>query len=295
MNCKRWTAIALLVILLCSCVSGFGEFSARDHNKWTEEIIFGNNSYKSYKPRSIVQAVECLEDAILLCIDQFGNNYGDKLDRLNVLNIKGIPSDLSSIDLKASGKTHRSFTHRGWYHSYDKDEIGQGHADVRKQLLYSVVDYVFDFKKHCSTTERAEKVCDAMCCLLYVTHIIADRYHSDVYNGAGSTLLLAENTESVIHDLLECLPVLFLDQKKDSNADYNQLIIKLQNLSATIIRESRRAETSEDAKNELLSIDKKYAEELKEILARYIPELLYKQNWFVEVFPLEWRDKAELR
>ena len=290
MDCKRWFSIVLLVIILCSCISGYGEFSARDHNRWTEEIIFGNNSYKNYKTRNIVQAVECLEDAILLCIDQFNMGYQDKLANLNALHIPGIPTDISAIDFSA-GANHRVYTHRGWYHTYAEFEIEKGHADVRKQLLYSVVDYVFSFKKHYSTSETAAKACDAMCCLLYVSHIIADRYHSDVYNGAESTLLLAENTESVIHDLLECLPVLFLDQKKESDVVYDQLIFKLRNMSATIISERRRAEEGEESKKELLSIDKKYAEDLKDTLAKYIPELLYKQDWFIEIFPLVWRDE----
>ena len=228
-------------------------------------------------------AIDCLEDALLLCIDQYNGRYQKKLDSLNMQRIPGLPKDISAIDFPA-GTDHRVYTHRGWYHVYADFEIQKGHADVRKQLLYAVVDHVFDFKKHCSSPERAAENSDSMCCLLYVTHILGDRYHSKAYYGANSTLLLAEETESIIHDLQICLPILFHEQKKANDNDYKQLINGLDNLSSIIIRERRDA-TSKEA---LLAVDKVYSVKVKELLAKYVPKLLNKQTWFTEVFPIVW-------
>ena len=285
MNQRRWISLGLLLLCLLNCTSGICEtkFDDKDHNRWTEEILFGNPSYRSSKPESIVTAIDCLEDALLLCIDQFNMSYQRKLDSLNMQKIPGIPTDISAIDFSA-GTNHRVFTHRGWYHVYADFEIQRGHADVRKQLLFAVVNHVFSFEKDCSSPERAEKVCDSMCCLLYVTHILGDRYHSKAYYGANSTLLLAEETESIIHDLLVCLPVLFLEQEKTGDGDYKQLINGLRNLSSKILRERRQATTNE----ELLEIDKRYSVDVKALLVKYIPNLLNKQSWFTTVFPTSW-------
>ena len=287
MKRKRWISIVLLILILFTYVPTYCETwqDARDHNRWTEAVLFGNQSYKSYKPPNITQAVECLEDALLLCIDQFNGYYKDKLEFLNSLKIPGIPKDISEIDFSSSPDKHRIYTHRGWNHKYTVNEIAIGHADIRKRMLYSVVDHVFDFKKYCSTPERAEKVCDSMCCLMYVSHVLADRYHSQKYYGGSVMVLLAEETDSIIHDLLQCLPVLFLEQEKERDSSYNLLISELKNLQPKILKEQKEYEKDT---GKLLAIDKEYSAQIKDLLVRYIPILLKKQPWFTAVFPTEW-------
>ena len=284
-------ATILIVLFLVSCAlntiaySDLDWKSERDHNRWTEEIIFGNPSYKSSKPDSIELAIDQLEDAVLICIDQFNGHYVDKLADLNRYRIPGLPVDISAIDFPA-GPNHRVYTHRGWNHKYTKYELEHGHADVRKEMLMSVVCYVFGFDDTLPATERSGTVSDAMCCLLYNTHLLGDRYHSDTYYGANSTLLLAEDSESIIHDTLELMPILFNEQRRSS--EYATLERQLRKFSDRIIRERRNVATND----ELLAIDKKYTPEIKDLLKTYIPGLLQQQSWFSAVFPAEWESSV---
>ncbi len=280
---KRIVSVALLLCILLAPSLVFAEIgevhwrNQMDHSRWTNAMIFGNEFYNYAKPIEIRTAVEQLDDALLLCIDQYNGSYADKLKKLNAAGIAGIPSDISAINFTGS-TNHRTFTHRGWNHIYTDNELKVAHPDIRKTLLSAVVDNVFQFSKHISSMEAARKKCDAMCCLLYVTHIIGDRYHSEKYYGAASTLLLADNGESVIHDLEECLPTLL------SESDCSSLIRKLKRISGEIESKRHKAKTND----ELIEIDRVYALELKNLLKSSLYELLQKQSWFSAVFSSRW-------
>ena len=263
--------------------------NAADHSRWTQWMLFGNPSYTYSKPIEIKQRIEQLDDALLLCIDQFNGYYKDRLARLSF--IRGVPEDISVIDFSAGNHkeetSHRAYTHRGWNHVYFKPEMEKSHPDIRKQILISVVDYAFQFKNYVSP-DQAKKLSDAMSCLLYNIHIIEDRYHSKSYYGAVSTLLLTDaspHSETVTHDLLECLPILFPDQKREKDTHYIELVFGIQRISNSILSEQKRENTN-DA---YLLIDRKYSVELKNLLADHLPSLLLKQPWFVKVFPLKWQ------
>ena len=254
--------------------------AANDHNRWTECMLFGNESYTYAKPEEIRLRVEQLEDALLICIDQFNGYYEDKLAKLSF--IQGVPDDISAINFTAGNlkeeTSHRAYTHRGWNHSYNDQK---SHPDIRKQILVSVVEHVFHFKRYYSS-EKADKACDAMGCLLYNFHIIEDRYHSKVYYGAASTLLLADasqQTETVIHDIQNSVRVLFPNVDKT-----NELIVGLQRISGEIVAK-RRVDPTNDG---LLMIDRTYAVDLKNLLAQHLPELLQNEPWFREAFPSNW-------
>lgn len=289
---RRFKAIILyfLALILWSVsVAAFAEIEpvkwndAKDHNRWTEWMLFGNPSYSSYKTPEIKLRVEQLEDALLLCIDQFNGNYEEKLAKISF--IQDVPKELSSIDFKAS-TNHRAYTHRGWNHVYAQFEIEKSHPDIRKQLLIAVVEYVFPIRKYASS-EQAKRMSDAMGCLLYNMHVIEDRYHSKAYYGAASTLLLSDSsaqTESVTHDLLACLPVLFTDQKSEKNRAYNELSTGLRRVANSIVS-ARKNDNSTEA---LILIDRQYSEELRKLLAEYLPQLLQMQPWFLDAFPANW-------
>lgn len=284
MKFKRLIAgFSFFVLLISFCFLGITEKEPEkwrnqaDHSRWTNAMIFGNPSYASTKPQEIRKAVELLDDALLLCIDQYNGSYADKLNKLKEAGIPGLPIDISAIDFSA-GTDHRIYTHRGWYHTYTDSELKKGHADERKRILKTVVDHVFHFGKYTDSAEAADKKCEAMCCLLYVTHIIGDRYHSAKYYGAFSTLLLAEETESVIHDLEICLPTLITEGKSST------LIRKLKGISKELIRKRKKNNTNE----KLLELDKKYASQVKKLLNKSLYELLIKQPWFSAVFKPQW-------
>ena len=262
---------------------------AKSHNRWTEWMLFGNPSYSSYKAGKTRLAVEQLEDALLICVDQFNGNYQDKLDKLCF--IQGVPERIDAIDFTAGNNkeetSHRAYTHRGWNHHYTDFEREKSHPDTRKQILLSVVGHVFSLNKR-DPSGKNEKLCDAMCCLLYNLHIIEDRYHSTAYYGAASTLPLADagtKTESVTHDLLECIPTLFPVQRKENHVLYRELVSGLQRIAGDIISE-RRKNTDKEA---YLLIDRKYAEQLKNLLAACLPGLLRMQAWFSSVFSSDWK------
>lgn len=287
---RRLKPLLVLVIYLC-CLSfhTLAEVepvkwnNATDHNRWTEYMLFGNESYHYAKPVNIRTSVQQLNDALLLCIDQYNSSYSDKLARLCF--IPGVPDNISAIDFPA-GTTHRSFTHRGWNHIYTDSEVRKSHPEIRKQILTSVVGYVFHFENYYSS-QQSEKMCDAMGCLLYNIHIIQDRYHSKVWYGAASTLTivnLSTRTESITHDLLECIQVLFSDSRKSNDSSYNSLENGIKKIASNYLSDTRDINSADD----YLLIDRKYAGELKELLAKNLSKLLQKQSWFDTAFPSKW-------
>ena len=286
---RKKSVVAIIIALWLCCGSVFSNAElepvkwndAKDHNRWTEWMIFGNPSYSSYKTPEIKLKVEQIEDALIICIDQFNGYYKDKLAKLSF--IQGVPGDLADINFTAGNFNkeetgHRVYTHLGWKHVY-KDQ--KSHPEVRKQILTSVLEHVFQFKKHFQV-EKANKICDAIGCLLYNIHIIEDRYHSTSYHGARSTLLLADassQTETVISDLIECIQTAFPEVNRS-----HVLITSLQRLSNEIVTE-RRKNPSDDG---LMMVDRKYAVKLRDLLAQHVPELLQKQSWFIQAFPSNW-------
>ncbi len=291
MKTKAKIALFLVLLVINFNQSALADFDETDHNRWTETMLFGNPSYSSSKYPETKANVVFLEDALMICIDEFSTNRNkcqEKLNHLITAHVPNLPSDISVIDFTAGNfheeTSHRAYTHRGWYYEYNSFATEKSHPEIRRQILISVVDYVFSFNKYSTSPKQAEELCDAMCCFLYNTHIIADRYHSSAYYGAVSTLPLAySGAESVIQDLLICLPVLFKDQVK-SDSNYSALIRKLQSMDSRIIKSHRANITSE----EHLEIDQQYAKELRDILKQYIPDLLLQQTWFNHVFSLKW-------
>lgn len=295
---KKKRIAAVLAVWLCF----FSSFSfagvepvkwndANDHNRWTEWMLFGNPNYTGWKPEKIKKQVELLEDALLVCLDQYNSKYQDKMANLHS-EIPDIPENIDCINFTAGNfhqeTGHRAFTHRGWNHMYIKPEIDKSHPEIRKQILIYAVGHVFVFEKH-MPSDQSEKVCDAMCCLMYNLHIIQDRYHSQVWYGAAGMLPLADRgsgTETVIHDLLECIPVLFPEQKKMNESGYKELVSGLNRIEESILSGYRNA--GADANDELLRIDRRYCEELRDLLAKHLPGLMQKQKWFEAVFPDEW-------
>lgn len=277
--------ICLLLIVTCSSAFSVTEDPTKwrdekSHNRWTQSIIFGNAAFTSYKDQSTVQKVEILEDAILLCVDQYNSSYSNKLISLNNMGIPEIPDSIDAINFTA-GADHRTYTHRGWEHKYTEAEKNKGHSDIRKDILRNAVEFVFHFERCCSSSEQAEKTRNAMCCLLYITHILGDRFHSKTYYGAASMLILADDSkdsETVINDLRKCLPVLFPNQKSS--------VLKVNRKLVEISNEIVHCHRKYPDKNDWHKIDTKYAEMIKDLLKENIPNLLKHQIWFTNAFSL---------
>ena len=279
--------VFLLVFSLPVKASETGKHGERDHREWMQGMIFGNASYESYKEEKLKKQLDLLENAILICLDQYNGRYQDKLDELNKEGIPGLPADITSINFSYN-YLHRKFTHKGWYHSYGPLEIcGNSNPELRKTILRNTVDHVFKFRNYHMPAEKADAMCDAMSCLLYNTHLIADRYFSAQYYGNDVMLLLADdsNAETIISDLQKCLQVLFAE---NGGSELATLKRELDRLETEIIRERRKNP------NDLLSVDIKYAPALKQLLGEHLPALLYKQEWFSseEVFPLRWNSSV---
>lgn len=286
MNRKSIVALflAFLLIFSLSCSSFASNEDPekwkdeKSHNRWTQAMVFGNPAFDSYKDEFTQQKIKILQDAILLCIDQYNFHYSEKLDFLKSKNISGIPDSIDAINFTA-GTNHRAYTHRGWNHKYTDFELNTGHADIRKDILRNTVEYIFHFDYYFSSPEQADKVRNAMCCLLYITHILGDRFHSKKYYGNVSTLILADDSkasETVINDLRECLPILFPNQK----SKVKELDRKLAQYSQEIVRRHRQEPEN------WLEIDREYAVLIKDLLKESLPDLLKQQDWFTSAFPL---------
>jgi hypothetical protein len=136
------------------------------HNKQFLQVLFGRPyTINENEQRNI----EPLEKALYWCVDEFnGNTYNNGmarqyLDDLKRFGVKKIPP-FEKIDFTA-GYEHQRYTHRGWnWIDYPENIRGYNFKEIwklRKALLLSTVDCVFNFK-------RDETIkCESLSAILY--------------------------------------------------------------------------------------------------------------------------------
>lgn len=245
----------------------------KGHDQFMLDVLFKNFKVVDNDP-SIKAEIEALECASYLTIDQFngfGQNY---LNTLKDYRVKNIPKSISAIDFSASGKTHRTYSHRGWDYHY----LGATKElmPIRKQILINTADAIFDFKGD-------EKQKESFCALIYYVHILGDFMEDKSYkidNGLKMDAGGRIDKEDIIHEIEKHLQTLFPDQQNTNK--YRYLVNALERYNTkllTLVRSKGGIDTDERFQER-----QEYVEGVMNVLTMYLPEMLKEEEFFNEVF-----------
>ena len=143
MRKHRFLTLLLCVALIISMIPIKGTaYERKDHDDLMLKILFRKYEY-ACSDSSVQDELSVLTSACYLTIDQF-NSYGQNyLDELTTYGVKNIPTQVSEIGFSASGRNHRSFTHRGWDFGYSGEM--KTIWPLRQDILRNTVGAVFDF------------------------------------------------------------------------------------------------------------------------------------------------------
>ena len=264
-----------------------------EHDSIIENILFGNPNYCKFLQTDSTpyKSLEDLENAVALCVDQYGGSYSDLLSKLKAHKIHGLPESIDAIDF-TSNQHHRRYTHRGWNFNYSTNDLG--HWNIRKNILLQTVNHVFSFQKYAGTwgilginrdfdfTEQ----CKAFSAFLYYLHIIGDLEDSKTKNVViGDIIPLVrehpgEGNEDIFWELKRILPIVLKDSSKINSRLYNSLILDLDSLS----NEAKELEKAGGMNDENFKYYHDVVERLINKLVTKIPILLKDEPFFKKVF-----------
>ena len=264
----------LFVLLTLGCLSNpkAYAFDRKDHDKYMCEVLFKNFLQPENKT-SIQDEIEALECASYLAIDQFNGHGQADLDKLIAYGVKGLPS-LRDIDFSASGKTHRSYTHRGWDYVYGG--IAGDRWAQRKQILLDTANTIFVF-------DGNEKKKDSFCAVIYYTHILGDLMDDKSYKIQNGLIMDPGgrvDKADIIDELLKHFKVLFADQKYTHKYLFLTNAMERYNVKLSRIVRSDGGINSD----EKFELRQKYVTGLMKLLTSYLPEMLKEESFFYNAF-----------
>lgn len=269
----------ILIIFLCMILFLSSQhfpyayaFERKDHDKYMVEVLF-KNFLETENKQSIQDEIEALESASYLAIDQFNGNGQKDLDNLATYGVKGLPT-LNDIDYSASGKTHRSYTHRGWDFVYGG--MASDRWILRKQILLNTADAIFDFQGN-------EKQKDSFCATIYYIHVLGDLLDDESYtiqNGLIMDLGGRIYKADIIDELLKHFKILFSDQKYTHKYLFLTTAMERYNTKLSKIVRSKGGINSD----EKFVLRQEYVKGLMRLLTMYLPEMLKEEQFFYDVF-----------
>lgn len=269
---KLLSNILIFVLLLEAFYIPAVAYNRDDHDYYTEEVLFGeyHSSALNKKQREAIDLLNC---ALYLTIDQFNGTGEKELSTLKAAGVKNLP-ELAEIDFNANYK-HRSYTHRGWDYNYPDD---RAHWKVRKEILRSTAKKVFPGFAN-------DKQCDAFCALLYYIHIIADGMAEKSYKKSDLRIPVGgragRDNLDAIQEILRILPLVFPSQTNDHL--YERLKVELASLDNKMT-ELTTSTGGINTDEEFIEYHG-YTEKAMEILHARIYRLLQEEPFFCSVFP----------
>ena len=290
---KRIVSLCLILIAFLLFSNSSFAHDKDKHDAIIEHVLFGSTSFKdSLKQGSKeYQALENLECAVALCIDQYQGNYSDLLAILNKQDIHGLPKDITSFDFTGN-QHHRRYTHRGWNMSYN--EFDPGKWEIRKTLLLQTVNYVFGFQKKAGTWSFLGKTtdygysqkCDAFAAFLYYIHVLGDYSASktkSVIIGDMIPLVRShpgDGNEDILYEMERILPIILETAASKKDIAYVGLMqdLKLLHQKGTVWEDAGGMNDENFADYIQLNTD------LLNKLYNKVPGLLKNEPFFKEIF-----------
>ncbi len=141
---KRRLALVVALVMLFTCLLPTICYAheRQEHDKDLVSVLFSEEFDVKQQPENVQDYIAALSCAVYLAVDQYQGNGQDSLDFLLEQGYLGIPETIEDFDYHTNPSIHRSFTHRGWDHTYIDDKA---RWNIRKNLLIEVVNQVFDF------------------------------------------------------------------------------------------------------------------------------------------------------
>lgn len=302
---KRIVAAFLLLVFVMGSAPAFAHGNQDEHNKDLKKALFGpQEKVLSGDEKLIFNAIA---NAAALTIDQFSPNdsqrqkEGTYNELQNDLRKLGLPALTDSFDdlnlnsrIAADGKnitanTHRRYTHLGWnYKNYPNEEFWA----KRKQILLHTVNWtLFNDNALFSQVPWLSDViyspseqCDAFCAVIYYIHILGDHIEGNAPEKLTDLEPLIQytslSTPGIIAELKEQFGIVFIAQKDSwTYAAMMEALSDLEIRAEQNCRMWRAVDTKERC-----AINQKYAKELLDILANYLPKLLKEEPFFSKHF-----------
>lgn len=161
---RIWSIILSVALIIQVCVPVFA-YDEQEHSAILESVLLGKKHNLNSYSKSTKKAIEALEEASSLMIDQFNHSKSEELISLRK-KVNGLPAAIEEIDYSSNAIIHRKYTHRGWEDSsYENFEKKECHWQVRKSILQKTV-----FQLWTDDVREGE----AFSKLVYYVHILGD-------------------------------------------------------------------------------------------------------------------------
>ena len=289
---RRSISIILSFLLLLSINVPALAHGKDKHDEILEKVLFGEPAFldgltpgsKPYK------ALDALEDAVAICLDQYQGNYEDLLSKLHAYKVHGLPDSIKDIDF-SSNQYHRRYTHLGWDKSYDPTDLS--HWEIRKTILSQTVNHVFGFQKRAgvwsflgiSKNYEYTPQCDAFAAFLYYIHVLSDYISSDKKTVQGSIIPLArlhpdKGNEDIFYEIERVLPLILERAAAENDIAYCGLMQDIKTLHKIGIGYEEDGGVTNETFPEYQALAKKLLEKLES----KVPGLLKKEDFFKAVF-----------
>ncbi len=278
---KRLLAILLIIAIFAAFLIPAFAFDRDEHDEYLEKVLFILGDV----PVGGKEKVEMLECASYLTLDQYNGTGIEDLDYLKSHGVSSLPKSIDDIDFSGNS-LHRRYTHQGWNYIYS-GEKDKANWPVRKDILRSTTNQVFDFGVTNEITGRFCAQCDSFSALVYYVHILGDMIHDETPKGSSEQLPFArahadENTPDIFFELRPHLETLFKDTADSRSNTYHGLMTKFNVLA----RKARSLEATTGGVNtqEKIAQQKEYENDLMDLLIAYVPRLLRYTEFFAKAF-----------
>ncbi len=268
--------ICLIVILSIIPSVSIRAFSAKEHNKYLKDVLFGEETVKN------TDVMDALNDVSALAIDQHNGDGENTLKELKKLGIHGLPSSVKKFNI-GHGKLHRNYTHKGWTYDYKANGGDDAHwSDIRKKMILKTVNQSFNFGFMSGKFfSDYDEQCEGLAALIYYVHVLGDHIYNEHYNSKYKEIPLVKGDGEfgIIEELEKYSSMLFSDH---SSRTYTSYISELESIKDSVDDIYTSAADLED--EEVYAEYHQYAIDIMDCLKEYIPLLLKKETFFQEVF-----------
>lgn len=281
---RRLLSFFLAILICCSIVPKAMCHDQTGHNADMMLVLFGSKDYLNKEKGT---EVDLLKFAMYLAIDQAGKEGKYDLGQLKDNGVKKLPKFDDFALTKIFYGDHRVYTHKGWDYDYGKDD--KANWKVRKNILRSTANRVFDFGFFNELFGNYCTKCDSFCALLYYVHVLGD--YSEAQDGYKSSIdqlipfakrNASDKEPDIFWEINKHLKLLFAGQ--EDRREYKNLISDLNDLAddARVLFSSANKISSMTSEEYEQMLD--YQKQLMDLLVDKVPILLSHEAFFSDVF-----------